>query len=89
MFKIFTSIGHTNGCVTYVLHSARSAFTGGAVLIRGCGRTDFQEGSPQRLYESVHSQILSLPDEYLLFPAHEYSGRMMTTVAEEKKYNPR
>ncbi|VUZ57753.1 unnamed protein product [Hymenolepis diminuta] len=81
--------GHTNGCFTYVLHSARSAFTGDALLIRGCGRTDFQEGSPERLYESVHSKILSLPEDYLLFPAHEYAGRMMTTVAEEKKFNPR
>ncbi|VDL18731.1 unnamed protein product [Hymenolepis diminuta] len=79
---------HTNGCFTYVLHSARSAFTGDALLIRGCGRTDFQEGSPERLYESVHSKILSLPEDYLLFPAHEYAGRMMTTVAEEKKFNP-
>nr|CDS32371.1 zinc finger protein 84 [Hymenolepis microstoma] len=81
--------GHTRGCFTYVLHSARSAFTGDTLLIRGCGRTDFQEGSSEQLYESVHSQIFSLPEDYLLFPAHEYSGRMMTTVAEEKKFNPR
>lgn len=81
--------GHTNGCFTYVMHSARCAFTGDALLIRGCGRTDFQQGSAERLYESVHSQILSLPEDCLLFPAHEYSGRMMTTVAEEKKFNPR
>ncbi|KAL5962043.1 Persulfide dioxygenase ETHE1 mitochondrial, partial [Taenia solium] len=81
--------GHTNGCFTYVLHSARAAFTGDALLIRGCGRTDLEQGSPESLYESVHSKILSLPDDYLLFPAHEYSGRMMTTVGEEKKYNTR
>ncbi|KAM7541292.1 hypothetical protein Aperf_G00000023065 [Anoplocephala perfoliata] len=81
--------GHTNGCFTYVLHSAHCAFTGDALLIRGCGRTDFQQGSSERLYESVHSQILALPEDYLLFPAHEYSGRMMTTVAEEKKFNTR
>ncbi|VDD78106.1 unnamed protein product [Mesocestoides corti] len=81
--------GHTDGCFTYVLHSAGAAFTGDALLIRGCGRTDFQQGSPEKLYESVHSQIFSLPDNYLLFPAHEYSGRMMTTVAEEKKFNAR
>ncbi|KAL5111318.1 Persulfide dioxygenase ETHE1 mitochondrial [Taenia crassiceps] len=81
--------GHTSGCFTYVLHSARAAFTGDALLIRGCGRTDLEQGSPDSLYESVHLKILSLPDDYLLFPAHEYSGRMMTTVEEEKKYNTR
>lgn len=82
-------LGHTNGCLTYVFHSAHCAFTGDALLIRGCGRTDFQQGSPERLYESVHSQIFTLPDDYLLFPAHEYSGRMMTTVGEEKRHNLR
>lgn len=82
-------IGHTLGCFTYVLHSAAAAFTGDAVLVRGCGRTDFQGGSPATLYDSVHSQILQLPDCYMLFPAHEYTGRMMTTVAEEKQHNPR
>ncbi|KAH9284581.1 Persulfide dioxygenase ETHE1 -like protein, mitochondrial [Echinococcus granulosus] len=81
--------GHTNGCFTYVLHSARAAFTGDALLIRGCGRTDLGQGSPEILYESVHSKIFSLPDDYFLFPAHEYSGRMMTTVGEEKKHNTR
>ncbi len=58
-------------------------------MIRGCGRTDFQGGSSGRLYDAVHSQILSLPDDYLLFPAHEYLGRMMTSVGEEKQFNPR
>ncbi len=72
-----------------MLHSARAAFTGDALLIRGCGRTDFQEGSSDTLYDSVHSQILSLPDDYFLFPAHEYSGRMMTSVGEEKQFNLR
>ncbi len=82
-------LGHTNGCFTYVFHGVRAAFTGDALLIRGCGRTDFQGGSSDSLYDAVHSQILSLPDDYLLFPAHEYSGRMMTSVGEEKQFNPR
>jgi sulfur dioxygenase len=47
-------------------------FTGDALLIRGCGRTDFQEGNPKTLYESVHNKILSLPDNFQLFPAHDY-----------------
>ncbi|PAA46443.1 hypothetical protein BOX15_Mlig008923g1, partial [Macrostomum lignano] len=81
--------GHTDGCLTYVLHSHAMAFTGDALLIRGCGRTDFQQGSPDRLYESVHSQIFSLPEHYLLYPAHDYTGQSVTTVAEEKKYNSR
>ena len=72
-----------------MLHSAQAAFTGDALLIRGCGRTDFQEGSPERLYDSVHLEILSLPENYLLFPAHDYFGRMVTSVAEEKKFNQR
>uniref|UniRef100_A0A914L4H4 Persulfide dioxygenase ETHE1, mitochondrial n=1 Tax=Meloidogyne incognita TaxID=6306 RepID=A0A914L4H4_MELIC len=81
--------GHTNGCLTYVFHKHRMAFTGDALLIRGCGRTDFQQGNPHTLYNSVHKQILSLPSDYLLFPAHDYTGRMVTTVWEEKKFNPR
>nr|XP_054927160.1 uncharacterized protein LOC126531457 isoform X1 [Dermacentor andersoni]XP_054927161.1 uncharacterized protein LOC126531457 isoform X1 [Dermacentor andersoni] len=81
--------GHTNGCMTYVWHDQRKAFTGDALLIRGCGRTDFQEGNPERLYDSVHSQILSLPIDYNLYPAHDYKGQTTTTVGEELKYNPR
>lgn len=81
--------GHTNGCVTYVCHEQGMAFTGDALLIRGCGRTDFQEGDSKMLYESVHNKILSLPDSFKLFPAHDYKGQTSTTVAEEKQYNPR
>ncbi|XP_070490629.1 persulfide dioxygenase ETHE1, mitochondrial [Chironomus tepperi] len=81
--------GHTNGCMTFIIHEQGIAFTGDALLIRGCGRTDFQEGDPKLLYENVHGKILSLPDNFTLYPAHDYKGRMETTVAEEKKYNPR
>ncbi|VDN03181.1 unnamed protein product [Thelazia callipaeda] len=84
-----TTPGHTNGCVTYVSHDYRMAFTGDALLVRGCGRTDFQEGNPEILYKSVHEKIFSLPDDFLLFPAHDYKGFSVTTVGEEKKYNPR
>lgn len=65
------------------------AFTGDALLIRGCGRTDFQEGNPETLYRSVHEQILSLPENYTIYPAHDYKGFSATSVGEEKKYNPR
>ena len=85
--------GHTDGCMSFVLsHSggqARMCFTGDALLIRGCGRTDFQQGDAARLYESVHSQILSLPDACLIYPAHDYKGLPCSTVGEEKRLNPR
>lgn len=64
-------------------------FTGDTLLIRGCGRTDFQEGDSRTLYNSVHNKIFSLPENFRLFPAHDYKGQTETSVAEEKKYNPR
>ncbi|MEO6660011.1 MAG: rhodanese-like domain-containing protein [Burkholderiaceae bacterium] len=81
--------GHTSGCLTYVLDDHTMAFTGDSLLIRGCGRTDFQQGSPGQLYRSVQEQILSLPPACLLYPAHDYRGLTVTSVAEEKRFNPR
>ena len=81
--------GHTNGCLTYVLDDQSMAFTGDSLLIRGCGRTDFQQGSPQQLFASVHEQILTLPGSCLLYPAHDYRGITVTSVAEERRFNPR
>ncbi|KAH7512774.1 hypothetical protein FEM48_Zijuj12G0125900 [Ziziphus jujuba var. spinosa] len=87
--------GHTLGCVTYVTGDGpdqpqpRMAFTGDALLIRGCGRTDFQGGSSEQLYNSVHSKIFTLPKETLIYPAHDYRGFTVSTVGEEKLYNPR
>lgn len=94
--------GHTSGCITYVLApkpadpedpedpaGAAMAFTGDALLIRGCGRTDFQQGCARTLYHSVHEQIFSLPPGCLLYPGHDYKGRTVTTVAEELEHNPR
>jgi glyoxylase-like metal-dependent hydrolase (beta-lactamase superfamily II)/rhodanese-related sulfurtransferase len=81
--------GHTNGCLTYVLDDQSMAFTGDSLLIRGCGRTDFQQGSPQQLFASVREQILTLPSDCLLYPAHDYRGITVTTVAEERRFNPR
>lgn len=79
--------GHTAGCAIYV--GDGMAFTGDTLLIRGCGRTDFQEGDARALYRSVHERIFSLPDGWLLYPGHDYNGRTVTTVAEEKAHNPR
>lgn len=81
--------GHTHGCVTYVLDDRSMAFTGDALLIRGCGRTDFQQGDAHALYRSVKDEILSLPDACLLYPAHDYRGLTVTSVAEERRFNPR
>ena len=83
--------GHTGGCITYIVKGEHQsmAFTGDALFIRGCGRTDFQEGSPETLYRSVHQQIFSLPDETLIYPGHDYKGCTVSTVGEEKKFNPR
>ncbi|KAH8518813.1 hypothetical protein H0E87_000612 [Populus deltoides] len=87
--------GHTSGCVTYVTGDGpdqpqpRMAFTGDALLIRGCGRTDFQGGSSLQLYKSVHSQIFTLPKDTLIYPAHDYKGFSVSTVEEEMLYNPR
>ncbi|KAK1320437.1 hypothetical protein QJS10_CPA03g00629 [Acorus calamus] len=96
--KLFLEVratpGHTAGCVTYVTGEGadqphpRLAFTGDALLIRGCGRTDFQGGSSQQLYKSVHSQIFTLPKDTFVYPAHDYKGFTVSTVGEEIKFNP-
>ncbi|CAM9767698.1 persulfide dioxygenase ETHE1, mitochondrial [Lampetra fluviatilis] len=87
--EVRSTPGHTDGCLTYVLSDHSMAFTGDALLIRGCGRTDFQQGDATKLYQSVHEKILSLPGDCALYPAHDYTGQTMSTVAEEKKFNPR
>jgi glyoxylase-like metal-dependent hydrolase (beta-lactamase superfamily II)/rhodanese-related sulfurtransferase len=81
--------GHTHGCVSYVLDDESRAFTGDCLLIRGCGRTDFQQGNAREMYRSVHGRIFSLPDNCLLYPGHDYRGLMVTSVGEEKQFNPR
>jgi sulfur dioxygenase len=81
--------GHTNGCQTYVLSDHSMAFTGDTLLIRGCGRSDFQQGDAARLYHSITEQIFSLPDDCAIYPAHDYSGRTESSVGEEKEHNPR
>jgi sulfur dioxygenase len=81
--------GHTSGCVTYVLDDESMAFTGDCIMIRGSGRTDFQQGDPRALYRSVRSRIFSLPESCLLYPAHDYRGLTVSSVLEEKRFNPR
>jgi sulfur dioxygenase len=81
--------GHTRGCLTYVLDDRSMAFTGDCLLVRGSGRTDFQQGDPHAMYRSVHEQIFTLPDSCLLYPAHDYRGLTVTSVREERRFNPR
>ena len=64
-------------------------FTGDALLIRGCGRTDFQSGNPGTLYDSIHRKLFFLPDETLVYPGHDYQGFGNSTIGEEKQHNPR
>jgi len=81
--------GHTEGCVSYVLDDQTAVFTGDALFVRGCGRTDFQGGSAQALYASVHEQLFSLPDATKVYPGHDYKGHTVSTIGEERKHNPR
>ena len=81
--------GHTAGCLSFVLDGDRMVFTGDALLIRGAGRTDFQEGDAATLFRSIHEQIFSLPDTCRVCPAHDYQGRTWSTVGEEKAHNTR
>lgn len=81
--------GHTDGCMTFVTDDRSMAFTGDALLIRGCGRTDFQQGSARTLFRSVREQVFSLPDTCAIYPGHDYTGLTSSSVAEEKAHNPR
>ncbi|XP_036394842.1 persulfide dioxygenase ETHE1, mitochondrial [Megalops cyprinoides] len=81
--------GHTDGCVTLVMGDQSMAFTGDSLLIRGCGRTDFQQGCSRRLYESIHQKIFTLPGKCLIYPGHDYKGQTVSTVDEEMRFNPR
>lgn len=79
--------GHTDGHFAYVFQDR--IFTGDALLIEGCGRTDFQNGDSETLYRSVKEKLFALPDDYLVYPAHDYKQRRVSTIAQEKDRNER
>lgn len=79
--------GHTDGHFAYRLDDR--VFTGDALLIEGCGRTDFQNGDTDTLYRSVTEKLFNLPDDYLVYPGHDYQQRRVSTIAQEKDRNPR
>src|SRR4029077_21120152 len=79
--------GHTDDSYSFTMGDR--VFTGDTLLIRGKGRTDFQNGDARAQYESIFNRLLKLPEETLVYPAHDYKGEMVSTVGEEKAFNPR
>ncbi len=79
--------GHTDNSYSYLMGDR--VFTGDTLLIRGTGRTDFQNGSARAQYESIFGRLLKLPDETMVFPAHDYKGDTVSTIGEERRFNPR
>ena len=79
--------GHTDDSYSFLMNDR--VFTGDTLLIRGTGRTDFQNGDARMQYDSIFGKLLRLPDETMVFPAHDYKGDTVSTIGEEKRYNPR
>lgn len=86
--KAIATPGHTDSHMAYLVNK-EWILTGDALLIRGCGRTDFQSGNAGTLYDSVVQRLFSLPDTTLVYPAHDYRGYTVSTIGEEKRWNPR
>src|SRR5471032_352405 len=86
MDVLFTP-GHTDDSYSFLMNDR--VFTGDTLLIRGTGRTDFQNGDARMQYESIFGKLLRLPEETMVFPAHDYKGDTVSTIGEEKRYNPR
>jgi glyoxylase-like metal-dependent hydrolase (beta-lactamase superfamily II) len=80
--------GHTDSHMAYLVNGER-LLTGDALFIRGCGRTDFQSGDAGTLYDSVTKKLFTLPDKTLVYPGHDYRGHTVSTIGEEKRWNPR
>ncbi len=85
--NVINTPGHTDSDISYLVRGA--VFTGDSLLIRGCGRTDFQSGDASLLYQSVRQQLFTLPGDTLVYPGHDYQGRCCSTIAEEMAHNPR
>ncbi|MCG6145959.1 MBL fold metallo-hydrolase [Leptospira bandrabouensis] len=87
-FQVIHTPGHTP-CSISLLLNGKYLFTGDALFVRGCGRTDFQGGNAESLYKSITEKLFSLPDDTIVLPGHDYKGFLSTTIGEEKKWNPR
>lgn len=89
VLEVLSTPGHTDGCLSYITADQSKAFTGDALLIRGCGRCDFQQGNASTLFHSVREKLFKLPASCELYPGHDYSGRTVSTVQEEVAFNTR
>ena len=87
-FLVIATNGHTDSHMSYLVNDSL-VLTGDALFIRGCGRTDFQSGDPGTLYDSVTQKLFTLPDSTLVYPGHDYKGQTVSTIGEEKQWNPR
>ncbi|HEY5635576.1 MAG TPA: MBL fold metallo-hydrolase, partial [Burkholderiales bacterium] len=87
--EVLATPGHTAGCTSYLLDDRSMVFTGDALLIRGCGRTDFQQGDAHALFRSVRERLFALPEACLVLPAHDYRGIATSSIGEERRHNPR
>jgi len=85
--RVIHTPGHTDDSYSFTMRDR--VFTGDTLLIRGTGRTDFQNGDPRAQYESIFNRLLKLPDQTLVYPAHDYKGETVSTIGEEKAFNPR
>jgi glyoxylase-like metal-dependent hydrolase (beta-lactamase superfamily II)/rhodanese-related sulfurtransferase len=85
--KALATPGHTSTCMSFLCDNY--LFTGDVLLVRSCGRTDFQQGSSEKMFHSVKEVLFSLPDSTIIFPGHDYRGFTRSSIGEEKKYNPR
>ncbi|MCC5634430.1 FAD/NAD(P)-binding protein [Nostoc sp. CHAB 5844] len=88
IIEAISTPGHTASHIAYLVNKTH-LLTGDALFIRGCGRTDFQDGDPGTLYDVVTQRLFTLPDDTLVYPAHDYKGRTVSTIGEEKRLNPR
>lgn len=86
-FRALATPGHTDDSISFYVDGM--VFTGDALFVRGTGRTDFQNGNAEQLYDSITRILFALPDETLVYPGHDYLGRMVSTIGEEKRHNPR
>lgn len=87
LIEALSTPGHTHACTSY--YTKGMVFTGDTLLIDGCGRTDFQSGNSEQLYQSVHNKLFTLPDHTIVYPAHDYHGRKQSTILHEKQFNAR
>lgn len=84
---VLSTPGHTDDGLTFAVPGA--VFTGDTLLVRGCGRADFQNGDAGTLFDSITTRLFTLPDDTIVYPGHDYLGRTVSTIGEEKRWNPR